>query len=133
MRGCKRWVSWANYARYVRACGRVEAEEGGCWGAGGWVWGGQVRMVTCGGCGKEMRAGNLARHQRVACRVWDPGGGQTPDGGRRPKWMDGDLEVLPGWLPPSGGSGSARGCLRCVKTPPRPRGPLQSALERVPG
>ena len=32
-------------------------------------------MVTCGGCGKEMRAGNLARHQRGACRVWDPGGG----------------------------------------------------------
>ena len=27
------------------------------------------------GCGKEMRAGNLARHQRGACRVWDPGGG----------------------------------------------------------
>ena len=50
--------------------------------------GGQVRMVTCGGCGKEMRAGNLARHQRGACRVWDPGvggGGQTPDGGRRPR------------------------------------------------
>ena len=36
-------------------------------------------MVTCGGCGKEMRAGNLARHQRGACRVWGPGGGQTPD------------------------------------------------------
>ena len=24
--------------------------------------GGQVRMVTCGECGREMRAGNLARH-----------------------------------------------------------------------
>ena len=23
--GCKRWVSRANYARHVRACGRVEA------------------------------------------------------------------------------------------------------------
>ena len=31
--------------------------------------GGQVRMVTCGGCGKEMRAGNLARHRggRAEC------------------------------------------------------------------
>ena len=45
-------------------------------------------MATCGECGREMRAGNLARHQRGACRVWDPGGGQTPDGGRRPNgWM----------------------------------------------
>ena len=35
-------------------------------------------MVTCGGCGKEMRAGNLASHQRGACRVWDPGGGANP-------------------------------------------------------
>ena len=31
--------------------------------------------------------GNQARHQRAACRVWDPGGGQIPDGGRRPGWM----------------------------------------------
>ena len=23
MRGCKRWVSRANYARHVRACGRL--------------------------------------------------------------------------------------------------------------
>ena len=54
---------------------------------GGIKRGGQVRMVTCGGCGREMRAGNLARHQRGACRVWDPGGGgQTLDGGR---WPDG--------------------------------------------
>ena len=46
-------------------------------------------MTTCGGCGREMRAGNLARHQRGACRVWDQGGGQTPDGGRRPSgWME---------------------------------------------
>ena len=29
-------------------------------GSGG---GGQVRMATCGGCGREMRAGNLARYQ----------------------------------------------------------------------
>ena len=47
-------------------------------------------MVTCGGCGKEMRAGNLARHQRGACRVWDPGGGGKPltgvDGPNG--WMD---------------------------------------------
>ena len=35
-------------------------------------------MVTCGGCGKEMRAGNLARHQRGACRVWDTGEGANP-------------------------------------------------------
>ena len=69
--------------------------EAGGGGAGGWRdvgvgvrRGGQVRMVTCGGCGREMRAGNLTRHQRGACRVWDPGGGQTPDGGRRPDgWM----------------------------------------------
>ena len=40
--------------------------------------GGQVRMLTCGWCGKEMRAGNLARHQRGACQVWDPGGGANP-------------------------------------------------------
>ena len=40
--------------------------------------GGQVRMVTCGGCEKEMRVGNLARHQRGACRVWDPGRGANP-------------------------------------------------------
>ena len=59
-----------------------------------------VRMETCGGCGKEMRAGNLARHQRGACRVGTREGGQTPDGGRRHKWMDGNehpfevLEVL---------------------------------------
>ena len=30
--GCKRWVSRANYARHVRACGRVEV--GGA--VGGW-------------------------------------------------------------------------------------------------
>ena len=35
-------------------------------------------MVTCGGCGKEKRAGNLARQQRGACLVWDPGGGTNP-------------------------------------------------------
>ena len=46
-----------------------------------------------------MRAGNLARHQRRACRVWDPGGGQTPDGGRRPNgWMDGDRRGEPSEL-----------------------------------
>ena len=90
--GCKRWVSRANYARHVRACGRVEV--GGAVGGRdvgvGIRRGGQVRMVTCGGCGKEMRAGNLARHQGGgACRVWDPGGGQTPDGGRRPERKEG--------------------------------------------
>ena len=73
----KSWVSRANYARHVRACGRVEV--GGAVGGRdvgvGNRRGVQVRMVTCGGCGKEMRAGNLARHQRGACRVWDPGGG----------------------------------------------------------
>ena len=38
--GCRRWVSRANYARHVRACGRVEAGGGGgCWGAGCWGWG----------------------------------------------------------------------------------------------
>ena len=78
--GCRRWVSRANYARHVRACGRVEA--GGAVGGRdvgvGVRRGGQVRMVTCGGCGREMRAGNLARHQRGACRVWDPGGGANP-------------------------------------------------------
>ena len=35
-------------------------------------------MATCGGCGKEMRAGNLARHQRGAYRVWVPGEGANP-------------------------------------------------------
>ena len=73
MRGCKRWVSRANYARHVRACGRVEV--GGRDVGVGIRRGGQVRMVTCGGCGREMRAGNLARHQRGACQVRDPGGG----------------------------------------------------------
>ena len=48
---------------------------GGRLGLGG---GGQVMMVTSGGCGKEMRAGNLARHQRWACRVLDSGGGGNP-------------------------------------------------------
>ena len=43
------------------------------------------------------------------------------------------IVLLPGWLNPSGGSGSARGSPRCVKTPPRPRGPLHRALKRVPG
>ena len=28
---------------------------------------GQAGMVTFGGCGKDMRAGNLASHQRGAC------------------------------------------------------------------
>ena len=46
-------------------------------------------MVTCGGCGREMRAGNLARHQRGACRVWDPGGGANPWRGSTAQWMDG--------------------------------------------
>ena len=41
---------------------------------GGIRRGGQARMVICGECGREMTAGNLARHQRKACRVWDPGG-----------------------------------------------------------
>ena len=39
--GCKRWVSRANYARHVRACGRVEVGGllgAGCWGAGCWGW-----------------------------------------------------------------------------------------------
>ena len=38
-------------------------------------------MVNFEGCGRKMRAGNLARHQRGACRVCYPEGGQTPDGG----------------------------------------------------
>ena len=44
--------------------------------------------ATCGGCGKEMRAGNLARHQRGACRVWDSGGGGKPLKGVEAQWMD---------------------------------------------
>ena len=48
----------------------------------------QGRMGTCGRCGREMKAGNLAWHQRGECRVWDPEGGQSPDGCRRPKWVD---------------------------------------------
>ena len=28
-----------------------------------------------GGCGREMRAGNLARHQSGECREWAGGGG----------------------------------------------------------
>ena len=39
---------------------------------------GQVRVVTCGGCGREIRASNLAMHQSGACRMWDPGGGANP-------------------------------------------------------
>ena len=39
---------------------------------------GGVSMRRDRGCGREMRAGNLARHQRGACRVWDPGGGANP-------------------------------------------------------
>ena len=45
---------------------------------GGIRGGGQNRMGTCGGYGREMRAGNLPWHQRGACRVWDPGGGGKP-------------------------------------------------------
>ena len=46
-------------------------------------------MATCGGCGREMRAGNLARHQRGRAECGTREGGQTPDGGRRPNgWMD---------------------------------------------
>ena len=90
--GCKWWVSRANYARHVRACGRVEVGGGGCWGrdVGLGLGGGQVRMVTCGGCEREMRAGNLARHQRGACRVWDPGEGANPLTG-----VDGPVD---GWM-----------------------------------
>ena len=36
--GCKRWVSWANYARHVRTCGRVEVGGGAIGGAGSWGW-----------------------------------------------------------------------------------------------
>ena len=81
--------------------------------------GGQVRMLTCGGYVKEMRAGNLARHQRGACRVWDPRGGQTPDGGRRPKWM-----VLreASWVAASKRRKRERlGMPPMHQTPPRPR------------
>ena len=49
-------------------------------------------MVTCGGCGREMRAGNLARHQRGACRVWDPGGG----GGKPQTGVDGPMDGAKG-------------------------------------
>ena len=59
----------------MEAGGAVVGGRGAGVGAGR---GGQVRMATCGGCGREMRAGNLARHQRGACRVWDPGGGANP-------------------------------------------------------
>ena len=52
--------------------------------------GGQVRMATCGECGREMRAGNLARHQKGVCRVWDPGGGGKPLTG-----VDGPMD---GWI-----------------------------------
>ena len=54
--------------------------------------GGQVRMVTCGGCGREMRAGNLAMYQRGGVPSVGPGrgGGLTPDGVDSPHgWMDG--------------------------------------------
>ena len=94
--GCTRWVSRANYARHVITCWRVDGV-----GFGGWDVGGairrrrQARMVTCGKCGREMRAGNLARHQRGggACRVWDPGGGGG-GGGQTPDGVDG---LLDGW------------------------------------
>ena len=67
--GCRRWVSRANYARHVRACGRVEAGGGAVGGRDVGVGvgrGGQVRMVTCGGV-----------------REGDEGGqpGQAPEGG----------------------------------------------------
>ena len=72
----------------------------GGWRLGGLLGGGmlrlgleggeRVRMATCGGCGREMRAGNLARHQRGACRVWDPGGGGKPLTG-----VDGPMD---GWM-----------------------------------
>ena len=52
-------------------------------------------MATCGGCGREMRAGNLARHQRGRAECGTREGGQTPDGGRRPDgWMDGWMGTL---------------------------------------
>ena len=59
--GCKRWVSWANYARHVRSCGREYVGGGGLLGSGGMLGlglrRGQVKIVTSGGCGREMRAG----------------------------------------------------------------------------
>ena len=43
--GCKRWVSRANYARHVRACGRVEV------GGGGLLGGGMLGLGLGGGTG----------------------------------------------------------------------------------
>ena len=84
--GCKRWVSRANYARHVRSCGRVEARGAVEVGV---RRGGQVRMATCGGCGREMRAAwPGTRGGRAECGTRE--GGQTPDEGRRPDgWVDG--------------------------------------------
>ena len=84
-KGCKRWVSRANYARHVRTCGSVDV-------GGAIRREGQTRMVTCGGCGREMRAGKPGQASEGGVPSVGPGrgGGQTPDGGRRTVvWMDG--------------------------------------------
>lgn len=82
--GCERWISKANYARHVRGCERarrvrgeeevLEQNDGGGADRGR----GGRRRVACGRCGRMMLVGNVARHQREACRVWDPGGGANP-------------------------------------------------------
>ena len=41
------------------------------------------RVMECNLCGRVVLAANFARHQDW-CRVWDPGGGRSPDGAKRP-------------------------------------------------
>ena len=94
--------------------------------------GGQVRMVTLGGLQEGNEGGQPGQAPEGGVPSVGPG-----RGGKPLTWVDGPMdgrsEVLPGWLPPSGGSGSTRGSPRCVKTPPRHWGPLHQALKRVPG
>ena len=90
---CDRWIMTGNYARHVRTCeiGRQRQGEGreaggevrrgrgrGARVVGGRGGGRGGRRVECDRCGRELLVGNIARHQRNACRVWDPGGGASP-------------------------------------------------------
>ena len=77
---CRRWVSRANYARHVRACGRVEA--GGAVGGRdvgvGVRRGGQVRMVTSGGVREGNEGGQPGQAPEGGVPSVGPGRGANP-------------------------------------------------------
>ena len=43
------------------------------------------RTKACETCGVVLTTRNMARHVDRFHRIWDPGGGPAPDGGRRPQ------------------------------------------------